>query len=133
MGMLKEFKDFAIKGNLVDMAVAFVMGGAFATVSSSFINGLVMPPIALITGAGTDGSIVLREAVMDAAGTVTSPEVALSYGAFISAVINFIIVAFVMFMVIKAINKTKKPEAPAPPPGPTTEELLMEIRDALKK
>ncbi|MCB9255566.1 MAG: large conductance mechanosensitive channel protein MscL [Chitinophagales bacterium] len=131
--MLKEFKDFAIKGNLVDMAVAFVMGGAFATVSSSFINGLVMPPIALITGAGTDGSIVLREAVMDAAGTVTSPEVALSYGAFISAVINFIIVAFVMFMVIKAINKTKKPEAPAPPPGPTTEELLMEIRDALKK
>lgn len=133
MGMLKEFKDFAMKGNLVDMAVAFVMGGAFASVSSSFINGLVMPPIALLTGGGTDGTIVLREAVMDAAGAVTTPEVALSYGAFISAVINFIIVAFVMFMVIKAINKTKKPEAPAAPAGPTTEELLTEIRDALKK
>lgn len=131
--MFKEFKDFAMKGNLVDMAVAFVMGGAFASVSSSFINGLVMPPIALITGAGTAGTIVLREAVLDAAGAVTTPEVALSYGAFISAVINFIIVAFVMFMVIKAINKTKKPEAPAAPAGPTTEELLTEIRDALKK
>lgn len=133
MGMFKEFKDFAMKGNLVDMAVAFVMGGAFASVSSSFINGLVMPPIALITGAGTAGTIVLREAVLDAAGAVTTPEVALSYGAFISAIINFIIVAFVMFMVIKAINKTKKPEAPAAPAGPTTEELLTEIRDALKK
>lgn len=133
MGMLKEFKEFAMKGNLVDMAVAFVMGGAFAKVSSSFIDGLVMPPISLLTGGGLEGKIVLRDAVVDAAGAITTPEVAMTYGAFVSAVINFVVVAFVMFIVIKAINKTKKVEEPAPPAGPSDNDLLTEIRDLLKK
>lgn len=139
MGMIKEFKEFAMKGNLVDMAVAFVMGGAFGKVVSSFIEGIVMPPISLLWGGDLDGGIVLREgtaAVMDAAGEIATPEVAevaIQYGAFISALISFIIVAFVMFMLIKGINATKKPEEPAAPAGPTAEELLAEIRDALKK
>lgn len=139
MGMIKEFKEFAMKGNLVDMAVAFVMGGAFGKVVSSFIEGIVMPPISLLWGGDLDGGIVLREgvtAVVDEAGTVLTAEVAevaIKYGAFVSALISFLIVAFVMFMLIKGINSMKKPEAPAPPAGPTAEELLAEIRDALKK
>lgn len=139
--MLKEFKEFAMKGNLIDMAVAFVMGGAFGKVTSSFIEGIVMPPISLLWGGDLEGAIVLRkgvEAVVDADGvelTEAVAEVAILYGAFISALISFIIVAFVMFILIKGINKTKKVEeaAPAAPAGPTTEELLIEIRDALKK
>jgi large conductance mechanosensitive channel len=137
--MLEEFKKFALKGNLVDMAVAFVMGGAFGKVVSSFIEGVFMPPVSLLWGGDLEGSIVLRDgiaAVTDATGAVLTPEVAevsIKYGAFVSALISFIIVAFVMFMLVKGINSSKKPEAPAPPKGPTTEELLMEIRDALKK
>jgi len=139
--MLKEFKDFAMKGNLVDMAVAFVMGAAFSKVTTSFIQGIIMPPISLLWGGDVEGAIVLRdgvEAVVDADGTeITAAvaEVAIKYGEFVSALISFIIVAFVMFMLIKGINATKKKEAPAPaaPKGPTTEELLVEIRDALKK
>ncbi len=141
MSMLKEFKEFAMKGSLIDIAVAFVMGGAFGKVTSSFIDGIVMPPINLISGGGQDGKIVLRDgvaAISDAAGTVVTPavaEVAITYGAFISAGINFLIVAFVMFMVIKAVNKMKKPEPEiaAAPAGPTQEELLTQIRDLLKK
>lgn len=132
--MLQEFKEFAMKGNLIDMAVAFVMGAAFNNVSTSFINGIVMPPISLLTGGGMDGKIVLKDAVKDAAGAITTPETAITYGAFLSALINFIIVAFVMFMIVKMMNKMKKEEAPAPPAGPsTTDALLIEIRDSLKK
>lgn len=139
--MLKEFKEFAMKGNLIDMAVAFVMGAAFSKVTTTFIQGIVMPPISLLWDGDLEGTIVLRdgvEAVVDANGTeVTAAvaEVAIKYGEFLSALISFIIVAFVMFMLIKGINATKKKEAPAPeaPKGPTTEELLIEIRDALKK
>ncbi len=139
--MLKEFKEFAMKGNLVDMAVAFVMGAAFSKVTTTFIQGIVMPPISLLWGGDLEGAIVLRdgvEAVVDANGaevTAAVAEVAIKYGAFVSALISFIIVAFVMFMMIKGINATKKKEAPAPeaPKGPTAEELLAEIRDALKK
>lgn len=139
--MLKEFKEFAMKGNLIDMAVAFVMGAAFTKVTTSFIQGIVMPPISLLWGGDLEGSIVLRdgvEAVVDASGaevTAAVPEVAILYGAFVGALISFVIVAFVMFLLIKGINFTKKAEAPAPeaPKGPTTEELLIEIRDALKK
>ena len=139
MGMLKEFKDFAMKGNLVDMAVAFVMGGAFGAVSKNFIDGIVMPPISLITGGDMSSmKMVLRksvDAVVDANGvesTAAVTEVAIKYGDFISALINFIIVAFVMFLIVKAQNASKKPveEAPA---GPTQEQLLSEIRDLLKK
>jgi large conductance mechanosensitive channel len=132
--MLKEFKDFAMRGNLIDMAIAFVMGGAFGKLVSSFIDGIVMPPISLLTKGDIEGAIVIKQAVKDVAGEVTSPEVAITYGAFVSALITFIIVAFVMFLVVKAVNKMKKAEpAPAPAPaGPSETDLLAEIRDLLK-
>lgn len=135
--MLKEFKDFAMKGNLIDISVGFVMGAAFTAVSTSFINGIVMPLVSLIAGKDfSSWKIQLRAAEMDAAGVVTKPEIAILYGSFISAAIYFIIVAFVMFMVIKGINalKRKEVEAPAAPPAPSTQEVLLgEIRDLLKK
>lgn len=136
MGMLKEFKEFAMKGSLIDTAIAFVMGAAFATVSTSFINGMFMPIVAMVFQVGdmSGMKIVLKGAVKDAAGVVTTPETAIMYGTFLGAVINFIIVAFIMFLVIKAINASKKaePEA-APAPTPPQEVLLTEIRDLLKK
>ena len=135
MGMLKEFKDFAIKGNLVDIAVGFVMGAAFKSVVTSFTAGIVSPLIGLIFNSDfKDLKYIINEGVMDEAGAVTG-EVAVLYGDFLTNVIDFIIVAFVMFMMIKAINKTKKKEEPAPeaPKGPSQEELLVEIRDLLSK
>lgn len=142
MGMIKEFKEFAIKGNLVDTAVAFVMGAAFGKVVSSFIDGMVMPLVGQLTGGVDFNNMkkVLTPAiaeVKDATGKVLTPavaEVAVKYGTFITVVVEFIIVAFVVFLVIKAINKSKKEEVAAPPAGPTaSEQLLMEIRDSLKK
>lgn len=133
--MLKEFKEFALKGNLVDIAVAFVMGAAFNKVVSSFTDGIVSPLIGLLFKSDfNDLKLVLQEASVDEAGEVVS-EVAVLYGSFITNIIDFLIVAFVMFMVIKGINKMKKEEesAPAEPAGPTQEELLAEIRDLLKK
>jgi large conductance mechanosensitive channel len=135
MGMLKEFKDFAMKGNLVDIAVGFVMGAGFNKVVSSFTGGIVSPLIGMIGGTNfNDLKYVLKEGVADASGKV-SGEVAVLYGAFITNVIDFIIVAFVMFMIVKGVNamKKKEEEAPAAPKGPTQEELLAEIRDLLKK
>lgn len=145
--MIKEFRDFAMKGNLVDIAVAFVMGGAFGKVVTSFTDGLVAPIVGLLTGKDLSQNVfVLKKAVeakpevKNAAGDIVEKavaaqaEVALKWGAFVTAVIDFIIVAFVMFMVIKAINSLKKKEeaaAPAAPPEDIT--LLREIRDALKK
>lgn len=134
MGMLKEFKEFAMKGNLVDIAVAFVMGAAFNRVVTSFTGGLVSPLVGMLTGKDlTQNKWVVQEEIKDATGTITQPEVALLWGAFLTAIIDFIIVAFVMFLIIKAINSLKKSEPAAAPP--TTEEvvLLREIRDALKK
>ncbi|CAM1348110.1 large conductance mechanosensitive channel [Tenacibaculum lutimaris] len=135
MGMLKEFKDFAMKGNLVDIAVGFVMGAAFKQVVTSFTGGIVSPLIGLIFKADfKDVKYVLKEGVADEAGKITG-EVAIMYGEFLTNVIDFIIVAFVMFMVVKAVNAMKKKEEPAPeaPKGPSQEELLAEIRDLLKK
>lgn len=135
MGMLKEFKDFAMKGNLVDIAVGFVMGAAFKQVVTSFTGGIVSPLIGLIFKADfKDLKYVVKEGVADEAGKVTG-EVAIMYGEFLTFVIDFIIVAFVMFMVVKAVNAMKKKEEPAPeaPKGPSQEELLAEIRDLLKK
>ena len=135
MGMLKEFKDFAMKGNLVDIAVGFVMGAAFNKIVSSFTGGIVSPLIGLIFKSDfKDLKYVINEGVLDEAGAVTG-EVAVLYGEFLTNLIDFIIVAFVMFMMIKAINKTKKKEEPAPeaPKGPSQEELLTEIRDLLSK
>ena len=132
--MLKEFKEFAMKGNLVDIAVAFVMGAAFNRVVTSFTGGLISPLIGMITGKDlSQNKWVLQEQIKDAAGNVTQPEVALLWGAFLTAIIDFIIVAFVMFLIIKAINSLKKSEPVAAPPTPEEVVLLREIRDALKK
>lgn len=138
MGFIKEFKEFAMKGNLIDMAVAFVMGAAFTKLVTGFIQGLIMPIIGIVT-AGVDFKdlkYVVKEAVKDDKGAIVKPEAAIMYGEFISITIDFILVAFVMFLVVKAVNKMKKKkeEAPAPAPEPTKEEILLgEIRDLLKK
>ncbi len=135
MGMLKEFKDFAMKGNLVDIAVGFVMGAAFKSVVTSFTGGIVSPLVGLIFKSDfKDLKWIVTEGVANDAGEVVG-EVAVLYGDFLTNVIDFIIVAFVMFMMIKGINKTKKKEEPAPeaPKGPSQEELLTEIRDLLSK
>jgi large conductance mechanosensitive channel len=132
--MLKEFKAFVMNGSLIDTAIAFVMGVAFGKVTSAFIDGMVMPAISMITDADfTTWKTVLKEAVVGANGKVTSPEVAIKYGDFVSAIIYLITVAFVMFMIIKAIAKSKKAEAAAPPPPPPVQEVLLsEIRDLLR-
>ena len=133
--MLKEFKEFAMKGNLVDIAVGFVMGAAFNKVVASFTGGIVSPLIGLLFDSNfNDLKYILKEGAMNDAGEKVG-EVAVLYGEFLTNVIDFIIVAFVMFLVVKGVNKMKKKEEPAPeaPKGPTQEELLMEIRDALKK
>ncbi len=141
MGMLKEFKEFAMKGSLVEIAVAFVMGGAFGKVITSFTEGLVAPIVGLLTG-GVDFNekkLVLKAGVAevkDASGAVSVPgiaELSMKWGSFITAIIDFIIVAFVMFLVIKAINNMKKKEEAAPAAPPEDITLLREIRDALKK
>jgi large conductance mechanosensitive channel len=141
MGMLKEFKEFAMRGNLVDIAVAFVMGGAFGKVVTSFTEGLIAPLVGMLTGKDlSKNMVVLKKGVAevkDAAGNVVTEaqgEVALRWGAFVTAVIDFIIVAFVMFLIIKGINSLKKKEPPTPPAA-TPEDILLlrEIRDSLKK
>jgi large conductance mechanosensitive channel len=140
MGMMKEFKEFAMKGNLVDIAVAFVMGGAFGKVITSFTDGIVAPLIGLIGGADLNKKMmVLQKAVpeqKDASGAVVKEavaEIVLKWGEFLTACINFVIVAFVMFLIIKAINSMKKKQEEAPAGPSSTDALLMEIRDSLKK
>ncbi|WP_303318792.1 large-conductance mechanosensitive channel protein MscL [Flavivirga abyssicola] len=133
--MLKEFKEFAMKGNLVDIAVGFVMGAAFNKVVASFTGGIVSPLIGLIFNSDfKDLKYVLKEGVANADGVIEG-EVSVLWGAFLTNVIDFIIVAFVMFMIVKGVNKMKKKEEPAPeaPTGPSQEDLLAEIRDLLKK
>lgn len=138
--MLKEFKEFALKGNLVDMAIAFVMGGAFGKVVTAFVEKIFAPFTGLLLGGINlaDKKIVLKDGiteVKDAAGAVTtaaSPELAVEWGNFITASIDFIVIAFVMFMIIKAMNKMKK-EAPAAEAGPTSEGLLTDILTELRK
>jgi large conductance mechanosensitive channel len=136
--MIKEFKEFAMKGNLIDMAVAFVMGAAFSKVVSGFIDGMVMPIVGKLV-AGVDFAslkYILSEAQLDASGKVIAAEASIKYGEFITIMIDFMLVAAVVFMVMKAINKMKKKQAeiPATPPEPTEDQaLLREIRDLLKK
>jgi large conductance mechanosensitive channel len=137
MGFIKEFKEFALKGNLIDLAVGFVMGAAFTKLTGAFINGMVMPVIGLLQGKDlSDWKYVLKPAEVGADGKVISAEVAISYGSFISTTIEFLMVAFVMFLVVKAINQMKRKQeaAPAVAPAPSlTDQLLLEIRDSLKK
>ena len=134
MGMMKEFKEFAMKGNLVDIAVAFVMGAAFGKIVTALTEGIVAPLIGLITGKDLSKNMwVIKPEVKDNAGVVTQAEVAVKWGAFLTTVIDFILVAFVMFLIIKAINSLKKKEEAAPTAPPEEIVLLREIRDSLKK
>ncbi len=132
MGMMKEFKEFAVKGNVVDMAVGIIVGAAFGKIVSSFVGDVVMPPIGVLLG-GVDFSN-LAITIKEAAGDV--PAVVISYGKFIQTVIDFTIIAFAIFIAVKAINTLKRKEEAAPksPPEPSSQEvLLMEIRDLLKE
>jgi large conductance mechanosensitive channel len=132
MSMMSEFRDFAMRGNVVDMAVGIVIGGAFGKIVSSFVSDVLMPPLGVAIGGVyfTDLALTLKEASGEAEAVV------LKYGSFIQTVLDFVIIAFAIFMVIKAMNSLKKKEeaAPAAPPEPSTEEkLLTEIRDLLRK
>ncbi|MCH7408540.1 large-conductance mechanosensitive channel protein MscL [Belliella sp. DSM 111904] len=137
MGMLKEFKEFAVRGNVLDLAIAVIIGGAFGRIVSSFVNDIIMPPIGVLIGGVDfkDLSVVLRDAYVTEEGREMA-EVVLSYGNFIQHVVDFIIIAFVIFLVIKGINLTKKKKEPVPviPVTPPKSEILLEeIRDLLKK
>jgi len=136
--MIKEFKAFAMRGNVVDMAVGIVIGGAFGKIIASFVSDVLMPPIGLLLGgvSFTDLKMTLQEAVLDIDGVETVAAVSINYGSFIQTMVDFIIIAFAIFMVVKAMNSMKKKEeaAPAAPPAPSKEEVLLgEIRDLLKK
>ena len=144
MGLVHEFKEFALKGNMVDLAVGIIIGAAFGAIVNSLVNDVVMPPLGYLTGGVdfSDKAVVLKDAVppvTDAAGVVTQkarPAVVLSYGKFINAVIQFLIVALAIFIVIKLMNRLRRKEAakPEPPPGPTPDQkLLAEIRDILRQ
>ena len=132
MGMVKEFKEFAMRGNVMDMAIGIIIGAAFGKIVSSIVSDVIMPPIGMLLG-GVDFSslaITLKE------GTEGVEPVLLKYGVFFNTVIDFVIIAFAIFLVVKGINKMKKKEEekPAPPPEPSKEEVLLtEIRDALRK
>jgi large conductance mechanosensitive channel len=131
MGVLKEFKEFAMRGNLVDLAVAFVMGGAFGKIVTAFVDGMVMPAVGMLTG-GVDFSD--KKLVLQKASDSTS-EVAIQYGQFVTAFIDLIVISFAVFLIVKAINKLKRDETPLPPPQPVVsneEKLLTEIRDLLR-
>jgi large conductance mechanosensitive channel len=132
MSMLQEFKEFAMKGNVVDLAVGVIIGGAFGKIVSSLVADVIMPPIGVLMG-GVDFTklgVVLKDAVDE-----KTPAVMLNYGNFVQTIVDFTIVAFAIFMAVKLMNKLKKAEVAAPeaPPAPTKEELLLtEIRDILK-
>ena len=139
----EEFKTFAMRGNVIDMAVGVVIGGAFGKITTSIVNDIIMPLISILTG-GVDFSqwkIVLKEAVANAEGVIDpATEVAIRYGNTIAIILDFVIIAFAVFCLVKALNNLHKKEEPAPAPepepepdpAPTTEELLTEIRDLLK-
>ena len=138
MKIVQEFKEFAMKGNMVDMAVGIIIGAAFGKIVTSLVNDLIMPPIGLLIGGAdfTDLKIILKGAAVDPVGKTISA-VTVNYGSFLQTTLDFLIVAFVIFMMIKAMNRMKKKqiEAVAPvPPLPGREEILLtEIRDLLKK
>ena len=136
---IAEFKEFAMKGNVVDMAIGVVIGAAFGKITTSLVNDVIMPLISRITG-GVDFSAwkwVLKAAEVDETGAETAAEIAVNYGSFIAVVLDFLIIALVLFMVVKAINKLrsigKKEEPAEEEPAPTADELLTEIRDLLKE
>jgi len=132
MGFMKEFRDFAVKGNVVDMAVGIIIGAAFGKIVSSFVGDVIMPPLGVLIGGVdfSDLAIIIKQAVGEA------PAVTLGYGKFIQTLIDFTIIAFAIFMAVKAMNSFKKKEVEVPkaPPAPSKEEILLgEIRDLLKE
>ena len=134
MAIVKEFKEFAMRGNVVDLAVGVIIGAAFGKIVTSLVNDVIMPPIGYLTGGIDFKNLKVLIKPADPANKIA--EVAITYGNFINTVIEFLIIAFCIFMVVKAINSLKKPEeaAPAVDPGPTKEEVLLtEIRDLLAK
>ncbi len=132
MGMMKEFRDFAMRGNVMDMAIGIVIGAAFGKIISTFAANVLMPPIGLLVGGVRFSELAITlKAATEETGAVT-----MQYGIFIQAVVDFIIIAFAIFLVIKGMNSMKKKEEakPAPPPAPSKEEVLLaEIRDVLKE
>mgnify|MGYP001411253537 FL=1 len=134
--MLKEFKEFAMKGNVVDMAIGVIIGGAFGKIVSSLVSDVLMPPLGLLMGKVDFSSLFINlsgtpQPSLIAAKAAGAPTI--NYGVFLQATFDFIILAFVIFLLVKQMNRFKKEAPPAPPAGPTNEEkLLMEIRDALK-
>jgi large conductance mechanosensitive channel len=141
MKILKEFKEFAVKGNMIDLAVGIIIGAAFGKIIASLVSDILMPPIGLLLGGlnFTDMQFIMKEAVTDPVTGKETAAVALKYGNFIQALVDFTIIAFSVFMMLKGIISLKKekaaePAAPPPPPAPTKDqELLTEIRDLLKK
>ena len=140
-GFFAEFKKFIARGNVMDMAVGVIIGGAFGKISTSLVNDVIMPGVSMLTG-GVDFSawkIVLKEAVVDASGAEVAAEVAIKYGSFLATIVDFLIIAFAVFCLIKFLNglhrkKEEAPAAPLAPPEPSAEEkLLTEIRDLLKE
>ena len=138
--IIQEFKEFAVKGNAIELATAVIIGGAFGKIVSSVVADVIMPPIGLLLGGVkfTDLKISLTDPVINAAGVITKQAVSINYGNFIQSLVDFLIIAFAIFMMIKGMNSMKKKEVAAPveapaSPEPTKEELLLaEIRDILK-
>jgi large conductance mechanosensitive channel protein len=134
---IQEFKDFALKGNVMDMAVGIIIGGAFGKIVTSLVNDIIMPPIGLITGSSfSDSKLVLRPAEVDAAGETIKEAIELNWGNFVQTTVDFFIIAFCIFLIIKGMNTFRKKEEAAPAaPAPTPEDiqLLREIRDELKR
>ncbi|GMW07209.1 MAG: large-conductance mechanosensitive channel [Nevskiales bacterium] len=134
--MLKEFREFAMRGNVVDLAVGIIIGGAFGKIVTSFVNDVIMPPIGMLLGKVDFSSLFVNLSSTDyetlaAAEAASAPVI--RYGSFVNAMLDFVIVAFAIFLLVRAINRMKKEQPPAPPPGPSAEEkLLGEIRDLLK-
>lgn len=137
MRILKEFRDFAMKGNVIDLAIGIILGGAFGKIVSSLVTDVLMPPLGLLIGGVdfTDLRIPLKHQIVDTAGKIVNPGVTLNYGKFLQSAVDFTLVALAIFMLIQAINRLKRNQvvAAAPPAGPSKEEgLLTEIRDILK-
>ena len=136
MGLVKEFREFAVKGNVLDLAIAVVIGAAFGKIVSSIVNDIIMPPLGIIIGgvSFTDIKINLKSAIIDATGKVITPAVTMNIGNFIQTTFDFLIIAFCIFLIIKSINKFKKKEEEEKPSAPSQEQLILgEIRDAIKE
>src|SRR5207342_2763909 len=135
MGMISEFKEFAMRGSVIDLAVGVVIGGAFGKIVSSLVDGVIMPLVAVLTGGVnvSDWATTLKPAVLGADGKETAAAVVMKYGVLFQSIVDFLIVAFVIFLVFKAMNSMKKKEEAPPAAPPSDVALLTEIRDLLKK